>query len=187
MLTLISTIGGYIVALFPRLFDMLQDRADKKHELDILHMQMRQQMSLTEKGYSPADKTEEVRENDEQDHQQYMAQTAAIYSNQEKMLESSSQWVKDMTAATRPFVTFIFVLELVLINLLTICSSTATRTEFHSLTLAAELSANRLGYTYFLGKPFVVGYRVHEFLLFLTYRWHISLPAFELLQFRIYE
>jgi hypothetical protein len=101
------------------LFDILQDRADKKHELDILHMQMRQQLALTEKGYSPADKTEEVRENDEQDHQQYMAQTAAIYSNQEKMLESSSQWVKDMTAATRPFVTFIFVFELVLINLLT--------------------------------------------------------------------
>ena len=119
MLTLISTIGGYIVALFPRLFDILQDRADKKHELDILHMQMRQQLALTEKGYSPSDKTEEVRENDEQDHQQYMAQTAAIYSNQEKMLESSSQWVKDMTAATRPFVTFIFVFELVLINLLT--------------------------------------------------------------------
>lgn len=119
MLTLISTIGGYIVALFPRLFDMWQDHADKKHELDILHMQMRQQLALTEKGYSPADKTEEVRENDEQDHQQYMAQTAAIYNNQEKLLESSSQWVKDMTAATRPFVTFIFVLELVLINLLT--------------------------------------------------------------------
>jgi len=119
MLTLISTSGCYIVALLPRLIDILQDRADKKHELDILHMQMRQQLALIEKGYSPADKTEEVRENDEQDHQQYMAQTAAIYSNQEKMLESSSQWVKDMTAATRPFVTFIFVFELVLINLLT--------------------------------------------------------------------
>jgi hypothetical protein len=119
MLTLISTIGGYIVALFPRLFDMLQDRADKRHELDIMQMQMRQQLALTERGYSPADKTEEVRGNDEQDHQQYMAQMGMIYNNQEKLLESSSQWVKDMTAATRPFVTFIFVLELVLINLLT--------------------------------------------------------------------
>jgi hypothetical protein len=48
MLTLISTIGGYIVALFPRLFDMWQDRADKKHELDILHMQMRRQTSVFE-------------------------------------------------------------------------------------------------------------------------------------------
>jgi len=70
MLTLISTIGGYIVALFPRLFDMLQDRADKKHELDILHMQMQQQLRLTDKGYSPADKPEEVRGNDDQEHQQ---------------------------------------------------------------------------------------------------------------------
>jgi hypothetical protein len=48
-----------------------------------------------------------------------MAQMGMIYNNQEKLLESSSQWVKDMTSATRPFVTFIFVLELVLINLLT--------------------------------------------------------------------
>ena len=119
MLTLISTLGGYLVALFPRLFDLLQDRADKKHELDILHMQMRQQLSLSERGYSPSDKTEDVRENDAQDHQQYMAQMGMVYNNQEKLLESSSQWVKDMTAATRPFVTFIFVFELVLINLLT--------------------------------------------------------------------
>ena len=73
---------------------MLQDRADKKNELDILHMQMRQQLALTDKGYSPSDKTEEVRENDEQDHQQYMAQIGAIYNNQEKLLESSSQWVR---------------------------------------------------------------------------------------------
>ena len=119
MLTLISTLGGYIVALFPRLFDMFQDRADKKHELDILHMQMQQQLRMTEKGYSPADKADEIRDNDEQDHQQYMAQMGMIYNQQEKLLESASQWVKDMTAATRPFVTFIFVLELVLINLLT--------------------------------------------------------------------
>jgi len=119
MLTLISTLGGYIVALFPRLFDMLQDRADKKHELDILHMQMQQQLRLSEKGYSPNDKAEEIRNNDEQDHQQYMAQMGMIYNQQEKLLESASQWVKDMTAATRPFVTFIFVFELVLINLLT--------------------------------------------------------------------
>lgn len=119
MLTLISTIGGYIVALFPRIFDALQDRADKKHELDILHMQMQQQLRLSERGYSPSDKADEVRTNDEQDHQQYMAQMGMIYNQQEKLLETASQWVKDMTAATRPFVTFIFVLELVLINLLT--------------------------------------------------------------------
>jgi hypothetical protein len=119
MLTLLSTLGGYIVALFPRMFDAMQDRADKKHELDILHMQMQQQLRLTEKGYSPSDKTDEIRANDEQDHQQYMAQMGMIYNNQEKLLESASQWVKDMTAATRPFVTFIFVFELVLINLLT--------------------------------------------------------------------
>jgi len=119
MLTLLSTLGGYIVALFPRVFDVLQDRSDKKHELDILQMQMQQQLRMTDKGYSPSDKAEEVRMNDEQDNEHYMTQMGMIYNQQEKLLEGASQWVKDITAATRPFVTFIFVLELVIINLLT--------------------------------------------------------------------
>lgn len=118
MLTLISTIGGYIVALFPRLFDILQDRADKKHELDILHMQMRQQLVLAEKGYSPADKQEETQVADAQDHSQYMEQMNMVYAQQERLTDKAGQWVKDWTAFTRPGVTFILVIELFLINLL---------------------------------------------------------------------
>lgn len=119
MLTIISTIGGYIVALIPRVFDRWQDKADKAHELEILHMQMRQQLALSERGYSPSDKASEVRSDDAQAHGEYMEQMGMIYAQQERMLDKAGQWVKDWTAFTRPGVTFIFVFELVLVNLLT--------------------------------------------------------------------
>lgn len=120
MLTIISTIGGYIVALIPRVFDRWQDKADKAHELEILHMQMRQQLQLSERGYSPTDKAAELRSDDEQSHGEYMEQMGMIYAQQERMLDNANQWVKNWTAFTRPGVTFIFVFELVLVNLLTV-------------------------------------------------------------------
>lgn len=118
MWTLLSTLGGYIVALVPRWFDMMQDRADKAHELDIMQMQMRQQIMLAERGYSPADKQEEIMMADAQDHAQYMEQMNMIYAQQERLTDKAGQWVKDWTAFTRPGVTFILVVELFIINLL---------------------------------------------------------------------
>ena len=118
MWTLLSTLGGYIVALVPRMFDRWQDKADKAHELEIMHMQMQQQLRLTEKGYSPADKQEEIMVADAQDHSQYMEQMGMIYAQQERMLDNAGQWVKDWTAFTRPGVTFLLVAELFIINIL---------------------------------------------------------------------
>ena len=118
MWTLLSTLGGYIVALIPRLMDRWQDQADKKHELDIMHMQMQQQLRLAEKGYSPADKQEEILMADAQDHAQYIEQMGMIYAQQERLTDKASQWVKDWTAFTRPGVTFILVVELFVINIL---------------------------------------------------------------------
>lgn len=118
MWTLLSTLGGYIVALIPRLMDRWQDKADKEHELEIMQMQMRQQALLAEKGYSPADKAEEVRTDSAQDNQQYMEQMAMVYGQQERLVDKAGQWVKDWTAFTRPGVTFILVTELFLINIL---------------------------------------------------------------------
>lgn len=118
MWTLLSTLGGYIVALIPRMMDHWQDKADKAHELEILHMQMRQQLALAEKGYSPADKQEEVQVADAQDHSQYMEQMGMVYAQQERLVDKAGQWVKDWTAFTRPGVTFILVIELFIINLL---------------------------------------------------------------------
>ena len=118
MWTLLSTLGGYIVALVPRWFDMMQDKADKAHELDIMQMQMRQQIMLAERGYSPADKQEEIMMADAQDHAQYMEQMNMIYAQQERLTDKAGQWVKDWTAFTRPGVTFILVVELFIINLL---------------------------------------------------------------------
>jgi len=118
MWTMISTLGGYLIALFPRWFDRLQDKADKKHELDIMHMQMQQQLRMAERGFSPSDKAEEVRTDDAQAHSQYMEQMGAIYAQQERMTDKAAQWVKDWTAFTRPGVTYLLVAELFIINML---------------------------------------------------------------------
>lgn len=119
MLTVISTLGGYLIALFPRLFDRWQDRADKQHELEIMDMQLRHQRHMYEKGIGLPNKEEELK-TEVATAQEYTEQMAMIYNNQEKLLEGASKWVKDLTAATRPLVTFLFVFELVLINFMII-------------------------------------------------------------------
>ena len=118
MWTMLSTLGGYLIALLPRWFDRMQDASDKKHELDIMHMQMQQQLRLAERGFSPSDKTEEIRMDDAQEHAQYMEQMGMIYAQQERLTDKASQWVKDLTAFTRPGVTYLLVIELFIINLM---------------------------------------------------------------------
>lgn len=118
MWTIISTIGGYIVALIPRVFDRWQDQSDKDHELQIMRMQMHQQLQLSERGFSPADKAQEIRSDDAQDQSNYMEQMGMIYAQQERMTDKAAQWVKDWTAFTRPGVTYLLVIELFIINML---------------------------------------------------------------------
>lgn len=115
MLSLISTLGGLLISGLPKLLEFFQNKADQKHELALARLQNERELALAAQGYAAQQKIEEIRT--EQVMMQTEAQmTEAALRHDEKVLEKSSQWVANYVGTVRPTVTYIFVLELVLIN-----------------------------------------------------------------------
>jgi len=46
MLTIVSTLVSFLMGGLPKIFDFLQDRSDKKHELQLAQMQTEREMQL---------------------------------------------------------------------------------------------------------------------------------------------
>lgn len=115
MLSLFSTLGGILISGLPKLLDFFQDRQDKKHELELSKLQNERDMQMMREGFVAQQRIEEIRT--EQVALQTDAQmTEAALKHDEKILDKASQWVANYIGTVRPTVTYIFVLELVLIN-----------------------------------------------------------------------
>jgi hypothetical protein len=116
MLSLLSTLGGLLISGLPKLLEFFQDRADKAHEANLLRLQMERELQMAQLGFMAQERIEEIRT--EQVAMQTEAQmTEAALKHDQKVLEKASQWVANYVGTVRPTVTYIFVLELVAINL----------------------------------------------------------------------
>lgn len=115
MLSLISTLGGILISGLPKLLDFFQDKQDKKHELELSKLQNERDMQMMREGFVAQQRIEEIRT--EQVAMQTDAQmTEAALKHDEKILDRASQWVANYVGTVRPTITYIFVIELVLIN-----------------------------------------------------------------------
>lgn len=115
MLSLLSTLGGLLISGLPKLLEYFQNKADQKHELALARMQTERELQLAAVGFAAQAKIEEIRT--EQISMQTDAQmTEAALKHDEKVLEKASQWVANYVGTVRPTVTYIFVVELVLVN-----------------------------------------------------------------------
>lgn len=115
MLSLISTLGGLLISGLPKLLEYFQNKADQKHELALMGLQKEKELALAAAGFAAQAKTEEIRV--EQIAMETDARmTEAALRHDEKVLEKSSRWVANYVGTVRPTVTYIFVLELLLIN-----------------------------------------------------------------------
>jgi hypothetical protein len=115
MLSLISTLGGLLISGLPKLLEYFQNKADQKHELALARMQNERELALAAQGYAAQQKIEEIR-TDQVMMQTEAQMTEAALKHDEKVLEKAGQWVANYVGTVRPTVTYIFVLELVLIN-----------------------------------------------------------------------
>ena len=116
MLSLISTLGGLLISGLPKLLDFYQDKSDKKHEMDLVRVQNERDVQMMREGFVAQQRVEEIRT--EQVSMQTEAQmTEAALKHDEKVLDRASTWVANYVGTVRPTVTYIFVAELVLINL----------------------------------------------------------------------
>jgi hypothetical protein len=91
--TLIGAVLGFGSSLFPKVLDYFQDRKDKKHELDLLTLQL-------SKGHQ--NKIEEI------NIQADIAESQALYRHDSKL--KGSPWVENLRASVRPIVTYWFML-----------------------------------------------------------------------------
>lgn len=116
MLSIISTLGGLLISGLPRVLDFFQNKSDQKHELDLARLQNERDIQMMREGFVAQQKVEEIRT--EQIARQTDAQmTQAALAHDEKVLEKASRWVANYVGTVRPTITYIFVLELVLINI----------------------------------------------------------------------
>jgi hypothetical protein len=123
MLSLISTLGGLLISGLPKLLEYFQNKADQKHELALAQMQTERELQMAAAGFAAQARVEEIRT--EQVAMQTQAQMAEAEAEMVKgaqehdkaVLAKASTWVANYIGTVRPTVTYIFVLELVCINI----------------------------------------------------------------------
>ena len=116
MLSLLSTLGGLLISGLPKVLDFFQDKADKKHEMELARVQTERELALAERGFIAQQKIEEIR-TDQIAMQSEVKMTEAALAHDAKILEKSSKWVVNYVGTVRPTVTYILILELVAINM----------------------------------------------------------------------
>jgi hypothetical protein len=115
MLSLISTLGGLLISGLPKLLEYFQNKADQAHELKLASVQTERELALAAAGFAAQARIEEIRT--EQVAMETDARmTEAALEHDAKVLEKASTWVSSYVGTVRPTVTYIFVIELVLIN-----------------------------------------------------------------------
>jgi hypothetical protein len=127
MLTLISTIFSFLAGGIPKFLEFLQDRGDKRQEIELLRMQIQRELELRKLGFDAEAKLEEIRSLQiemETAHQEFQARLGAqteelksIYRHDVDIGDGASQWVINLRASVRPVVTYGFFLLLVLIDI----------------------------------------------------------------------
>ena len=116
MLSLISTLGGLLVSGLPSLLGFFQDKSDKAHEMELARLQNERELQMAERGFIAQQKVEEIRTDQVAMQTDAQTQQAAL-DHDKRVMERASTWAVNYVATVRPTVTYIFVLELVLINI----------------------------------------------------------------------
>jgi hypothetical protein len=105
MLTLISTVLSFLMGGVPKIFDFFQDKADKKHELELARMQTERELTMLEKGYAAQARVEEIR-SDQIATQANADVHMALLAHDTESAKGASQWVINARAMVRPGITY---------------------------------------------------------------------------------
>lgn len=105
MMTLISTALSFLMGGLPNILNLFQDRADKKHELELARMQTERELQMLEKGYAAQAKVEEIR-TDQISIQADANVHMALLQHDIESAKGASQWVINARAMVRPAITY---------------------------------------------------------------------------------
>ena len=127
MLTLLSTLVSFLAGGLPKLLEFFQDRADKRHEMELAQLQIQREIEMRKLGFEAQERVEQIHT------QQLMLETSAqtnvavidaqkselqaLYAHDTALNEGTSQWMKNLRASVRPVITYGFFLLLVGIDI----------------------------------------------------------------------
>ena len=127
----------------PKIFDFLQDRSDKKHEIQLAQMQTDRELQMAAAGYVAQQKIEDIKLDEirtqtaSEDRQVLIgaqqAEMAAIYAHDTSLNEGTSQWMKNLRASVRPVITYGFFFLLVAIDATLAYKGITSGVEFNAL------------------------------------------------------
>jgi hypothetical protein len=112
MLTLITNLLSFLMGGLPKLLEFFQDRADKKHELELAQMQIQRELEMRKAGLDAQAKIEEIKteqlqiQADTASQQFALQERQALYAHDMSLNEGTSQWVKNSRAMVRPAITY---------------------------------------------------------------------------------
>jgi hypothetical protein len=111
----------------PKILDFLQDRQDKKHELDLAQMQIQRELEMRKLGFEAQERVEhihtqqleiETKSAEKQSLvQAQQAEMQAIYAHDTSLNEGTSTWMKNLRASVRPVITYGFFFLLLFIDI----------------------------------------------------------------------
>jgi hypothetical protein len=123
MLTFFSTLGSFLMGGLPKVLDFFQDKSDKKHELELVQMQISRELQLAAAGYAAQQQIEEIKLDEIRTQTQsaekvslidaQKAEMNAIYAHDTALSEGTSTWMKNLRASVRPVITYGFFFLLV--------------------------------------------------------------------------
>ena len=99
MFSLLGSLLGFGTSFLPKVMDYFQDKQDKKHELELMDKQLEQQIQIGNQKLDMVHVEADIRE------------TEALLKSQTALTKSSSQWITDLAASVRPFITYLLFVE----------------------------------------------------------------------------
>lgn len=110
----------------PKFLEFFQDRADKKHELELAQLQIQRELEMRKLGFEAQERVEHIRSEQLQNEAAaatsmaiigaQQAEMQALYAHDTAMNEGTSQWMKNLRASVRPVLTYGFFLLLVFVD-----------------------------------------------------------------------
>jgi hypothetical protein len=110
MLSLLGSLLGFGTSFLPKVMDYFQDRSDKKHELAVMEVQIRQQKELAIQKLEMVNVEADIRE---------------VEALQKSMQPTGVKWVDGLRGSVRPVITYAFFMLFVFVEVSAYLSLTA--------------------------------------------------------------
>jgi hypothetical protein len=115
MLTLISSLLSFLSGGLPSILGFFQDKADKKHEMELARLQTERELQMAEKGFIAQAKVEEIHLEQAQVEAQAQ-ERQSLYQHDIEISKGASRWVINARSMVRPTITYGLFLLLVFVE-----------------------------------------------------------------------